>query len=97
MNDKDLGPQPDPITEEPQLHPGGADAVKPDEEDNGLGRDLDPEDNPAVDDVLPEGVAERDDEKKQAPEGKADDAEEGTQRDPDAGQQAEDGSTEPPA
>ncbi|QIK74376.1 hypothetical protein [Nocardioides piscis] len=96
MNDKDLGPQPDPVTEDPELYPGGADAVEPAAEDNGLGRDLDPDANPAVDDVLPEGVSEPD-EKSQAPEGKADDAEAGTDGDPDAGQTAEDGSTEPPA
>jgi hypothetical protein len=73
------------------------DALPDDPADNGLGRDLDPDDNPAVDDVLPDAVSEPDD-KPQAPEGKADDAESGTTtEDQDAGQEAEDGSVEPPA
>lgn len=103
MSNDDLAPMPTPTTEDPQLVPGGVDALAEDPEDNGLGRDLDPADNPAVDDVLPEGISEPDD-KKQAPDGKADDAEPGTTSDdggnadgPDAGQTAEDGSTEPPA
>lgn len=100
MSDDELSPMPTPTTEEPELYPGGADAMSEDPEDNGLGRDLNPADNPAVDDVLPAGVAEPD-EKPQAPQGKADDAESGTtdtsDDEPDAGQQAEDGSVEPPA
>lgn len=110
MND-DIGPMPDAKTEEPELEPGGADALEPDPEDNGLGRDLDPEANPAVDDILPDQIAQPDD-KSQAPEGKADDAESGTTAgsgdsdsdsdsdstgEPEAGQEAEDGSVEPPA
>ena len=95
MND-DLGPKPDPIVEDKEPTPGGADAISIDPEDDGLPRDLDPNTNPAVDDVLPEEVSEPD-EKSQAPEGQADDAEDGTEDDPDAGQEAEDGSVEPPA
>ncbi len=98
MSDADLSPMPTPNTEEPELYPGGVDAIGDDPDDAGLGRDLSPEDNPAVDDALPEEIAEPD-QKSQAPDGKADDAESGTtaEDDPDAGQTAEDGSAEPPA
>ncbi|MFC7360986.1 hypothetical protein [Nocardioides astragali] len=97
MSKEELPPMPTPFTQEPELVPGGVDALPDDPADNGLGRDLDPDDNPAVDDVLPDAVSEPDD-KPQAPEGKADDAEAGaTTEDQDAGQEAEDGSVEPPA
>jgi len=100
MSTEDLSPMPTPTTQEPELYPGGVDAIGDDPDDNGLARDLSPEDNPAVDDALPDEIAEPD-EKSQAPEGKADDAESGTASDdedgPDAGQTAEDGSAEPPA
>ena len=96
MNDK-LDPMPEPFTTEPELHPGGVDAIPDAPEDDGLGRDLEPDANPAVDDVLPEEISEPDTEKKQAPEGEADDQESGTERTPEAGQEAEDGSVEPPA
>lgn len=97
MSNDDLSPMPTPNTEEPELYPGGVDAVGDDPADNGLGRDLSPEDNTAVDDALPDEIAEPD-EKSQAPDGEADDAESGTTTDdPDAGQTAEDGSAEPPA
>lgn len=93
----DLGPMPEPTTEDPELVPGGADAVEPDPADDGLSRDLDPDSNPATDDVeVPEAIVEPDD-KPQAPEGEADDAEMGTEDSPEAGQEAEDGSVEPPA
>jgi hypothetical protein len=100
MTNEELSPMPEPYTEEPQLVPGGVDALEEDPADNGLARDLDPSDNPAVDDVLPDEVAEPD-EKSQAPEGEADDHEADTTRASDysatAGQEAEDGSPEPPA
>jgi hypothetical protein len=98
MNNDDLSPMPTPVTEEPELVPGGVDAIEEDPADNGLGRDLDPDDNPAVDDAMPDEISQPDD-KSQAPEGKADDSEAGTtaEDDPDAGQTAEDGSAEPPA
>lgn len=100
MSHDDLSPMPTPTTEDPELYPGGVDALAEDPEDNGLGRDLNPADNPAVDDVLPDGISEADD-KSQAPDGQADDAESGTtspdEGGPDAGQTAEDGSAEPPA
>lgn len=96
MNDK-LEPMPEPFTTEPELHPGGIDAIPDTPEDEVLARDLDPDENAAVDDALPEEVAAPDSEKKQAPEGEADDQESGTERTPEAGQEAEDGSVEPPA
>lgn len=99
MNEE-LSPMPEPYTEEPQLVPGGVDALEEDPADNGLARDLDPDANPAVDDALPGEIAEPD-EKSQAPEGEAEDKESDTTRAsdyrPDAGQEAEDGSPEPPA
>lgn len=97
MNDEDLGPQPDPIVEEKEPNPGGADAIPEAAEDEGLARDLDPSANPAVDEVMPEEISQPDSEKTQAPDGHADDAESGEERDPEAGQEAEDGSVEPPA
>lgn len=97
MSPEDLSPMPEPTTQDPDLNPGGVDALAEDPADTGLGRDLSPDENPAVDDVLPDGIAEPD-EKSQAPDGKADDAESGTTSDdPDAGQSSEDGSAEPPA
>jgi hypothetical protein len=98
MEKEELSPMPTPFTQEPELVPGGVDALPEDPADNGLGRDLDPDDNPAVDDALPDEISQPDD-KQQAPEGKADDAEAGTtsEEEPDAGQEAEDGSVEPPA
>jgi hypothetical protein len=100
MTNEELSPMPEPYTEEPQLVPGGVDALEEDPADNGLARDLDPDANPAVDDALPEEIAEPD-EKSQAPDGEAEDKESDTQRASDysttAGQEAEDGSPEPPA
>ena len=55
MSNDDLGPRPDPVIEDKEPNPGGADAI-PDDDDN-LARDLHPEDNPAVDDVLPDEIA----------------------------------------
>lgn len=96
----ELPPQPDAVAEEPQLHPGGVDALMPEGgEPDPLSRDLPSEQNPATEDV-PDEVAERDD-KPQEPEGEAD-QEAGTERDegsegPDAGQLDEEGEPEPPA
>lgn len=99
MSDDQLPPMPTPSAEDPQLVPGGvdADALHADPADDGLGRDLRPEDNAAVDEESPAEISEPDD-KPQAPEGQADDQESGTLADdPAAGQEAEDGSAEPPA
>lgn len=97
MNETDLGPKPDPIVEEKEPNPGGADALPDDADDEGLARDLDPSANPAVDEVMPPEITALDPEKTQAPDGQADDAETGEEDDPEAGQEAEDGSVEPPA
>lgn len=97
MTEENLEPMPTPVTEEPELVPGGVDTVDEDPDDDGLGRDLSPEDNPAVDNVLPDAIAEPDD-KQQAPDGPADDREAGTEADSPADPPAaEDGSVEPPA
>ena len=96
MNDGDLGPKPDPVVEDKEPNPGGADALPLPEDDEVLARDLNPTANPAVDEVMPDEITAPDD-KSQAPEGQADDAETGEEDDPEAGQEAEDGSVEPPA
>lgn len=99
MPDNDLGPMPESTTEEPELVPGGVDAIVDGPPEENLARDLNPDDNPAVDAVLPEEIAEADD-KSQAPDegSDADDEASGESTDePDAGQEAEDGSVEPPA
>ena len=95
MNNDDLGPKPDPVIEDKEPNPGGADAVPENTFDQNLARDLDPEDNPAVDDILPDEIA-ADDDKSQEPEGKPANSEAGFSDDPDAGEEAEDGSVEPP-
>ncbi|WP_181312528.1 hypothetical protein [Nocardioides campestrisoli] len=67
MNDG-IGEQPTPTTEEPELYPGGVDAVIP-EEPATLGHDLDPGSNAAVDeDVVPDEITEPDQGKEQAPD-----------------------------
>jgi hypothetical protein len=97
MNDsKDLGPLPEPVIEDKEPNPGGADAV-PESPDEGLARDLDPADNPAVEDVLPEQIAELDADKQQEPDAAHDESADQEANTPEAGQQAEDGSVEPPA
>lgn len=55
----DLGPQPTPVTEEPDLVPGGPDAVAAVETDPVV-PDLPPEHNPAVDDAPAETRAGED-------------------------------------
>lgn len=92
----DLSPMPTPYSEEPQLVPGGVDALEDDPADNGLSRDLSTDDNPAVDDTVPDEISAPDD-KQQAPDGEADAEAGATEDDPSAGQEAEDGSVEPPA
>jgi hypothetical protein len=96
MNNDDLGPQPDPVIEDKEPNPGGADAIPENTVDQNLARDLDPGENPAVDDALPEEVAAPDDDKSQAPDGEPANSDAGFSDDPDAGEEAEDGSVEPP-
>jgi hypothetical protein len=78
MSDGDIGDKPEPHTEPPEHFPGGADAIEEDGKygDNGADgdtpgapatRDLQPEANPAVEDAMPEEIAEGDD-KKQEPD-----------------------------
>jgi hypothetical protein len=79
----DLGEKPKAEAEEPARNPGGADAINDDAPFQGddptpLGHDLDPEDNPAVEDELPDEVTQLDD-KQQEPEG---DDESGDKSDP---------------
>ena len=104
---------PTPRPRSQKLQPGGTDALPEDPADNGLGRDLYPYDNPAVDDALPDGIAEPD-EKSQAPDESSEAGSDegsslallrlqsartprGERRRPGRGQTAEDGSAEPPA
>ena len=98
----DLGPMPKPTAEEPQLIPGGADSLDDPKygatPGAGVPRDLDPDHNPAVEDVVPDEVKEPDD-KQQEPD--AEDAPEaGTTQ--DTGSSSDTGSStdtasEPPA
>ena len=87
MSDDDLGAKPEPETVPPGKCSGGADAI----DDSGkygdtpggpATRDLQPEDNPAVEDAMPEEIAEGDD-KQQEPD--------------DATGENDDQPTEPPA
>ena len=103
MDKDDLGPMPEPTTQDPELVPGGTDALIENPVDDNLGRDLVPDENP-VDDKMPDELTEPDD-KSQSPDGEAEE-ETGTAPGPDvnesseeppAGQEAEDGSVEPPA
>jgi hypothetical protein len=75
MTHKDLGPQPEPEIEPGEPHPGGVDAVdtadgvdgefaSPDPDP----RDMDPEDNPAVEDALPDEMKQMEDTSTEATE-----------------------------
>ena len=87
MSDDDLVAKPEPETEPPEHFPGGADAI---DESGKYGdtpggpatRDLNPAENPAVEDALPDEIAE-DDDKQQEPD--------------DATGENKDQPTEPPA
>ena len=103
MDKDDLGPMPEPTTQDPELVPGGTDALIDNPVDDNLGRDLVPDENP-VDEKMPDELTEPDD-KSQSPEGEAGeetdtapgpDVNEASEE-PPAGQEAEDGSVEPPA
>jgi hypothetical protein len=82
MTESNLGPIPTPTTEEPELHPGGVDAIVPVAEP--LPHDLDPEDNAALDDVVPDEIAEPDEDKEQAPDDGAVSGEDETADEPPA-------------
>jgi hypothetical protein len=59
MTDSDLGPQPEPEIEPGEPNPGGADAI--DRVDRADPHDLDPENNPAVEDALPDEMKQTED------------------------------------
>jgi hypothetical protein len=68
MSENDLGPKPEPRIEPGEPNPGGVDAVDAADgvdgeraEPNPAPRDLDPADNPAVDEILPEEMKEGED------------------------------------
>ena len=94
MNNKDLGPLPDPVIEGKEPNPGGVDAI---DETRGRrpGPRPDPEDNPAVDDVLPTRSPSPTTSSRR-PRARPTTRSRAPSR-PDAGQESEDGSVEPPA
>lgn len=68
MSESDLGPKPDAEIEPGEPNPGGVDASPNSDgvdtaaaEPDPVPRDLDPEDNPAVEDVLPDEVKQGED------------------------------------
>ena len=71
MAEEKLGPMPEPETEVPELHPGGADAVVDDEDypqtDDVVGRDLRPDHNPEAEEHVPDEITVPDD-KQQEPD-----------------------------
>jgi hypothetical protein len=74
MPDQDhpeIGDMPEPVIEPAEENPGGVDAISDDTPFSGderkLGHDLLPEANPAVEDALPDEIAEADD-KQQEPD-----------------------------
>ncbi|QCW51545.1 hypothetical protein FE634_16030 [Nocardioides dongxiaopingii] len=73
---EDLGPQPDPQIEPGEPNPGGVDAVSHGDgvdgeatEGDPVARDLDPDDNPAVEDVLPDEMRQGEDTSTEATRG----------------------------
>ena len=82
MSDGEIGEKPEAQTQPPEHFPGGADAIEEGGKygDNGADgdapgapatRDLQPEANPAVEDAMPEEIAEGDD-KQQEPDDDSD-------------------------
>ncbi len=66
MNSQDPGQKPEPQAESGELNPGGADAVHNASADgversDAVPADLDPNQNPAVEDVMPDEVFEGED------------------------------------
>ena len=87
MSEDDIGAKPEPDTQPPEHFPGGVDAIDDNDHYGDMPggpatRDLGPEDNPAVEDALPDEIAEGDD-KQQEPD--------------DETGETEDQPTEPPA
>lgn len=84
MAESDLGPMPDPEVESAPENPGGADAINEDapfagDEREPLGRDLDPQLNPEVEDHVPDEITALDDKQQ---EGEGDGASEPEKEDP---------------
>ncbi len=79
MNSDSLSPKPDPEIEPPEPNPGGADAIEFEPEAEAI-PDLDPDDNPAVEDALPDEMKRGEDTSTEATEddgaGESSDAEE---------------------
>lgn len=98
MSDPTKSPQPDPVAEEPQLEPGGADSLDDpkygDTPGDPVPRDLDPENNPAVEDEAPDEIKQPDEKTQEPDEG---DSGVDAPGDKPANTQAEDEPSEPPA
>ena len=76
MAGKELGPQPEPETEPRGPNPGGVDAIDAADGVDGErarphpdARDLDPEDNPATEDALPDEMTQTEDTSTEATKG----------------------------
>jgi hypothetical protein len=72
MSEDKLGPMPEPETEPAPENPGGADAINEDapfagDQPGPYGRDLHPDNNPQVEDRVPDEIGEPD-EKQQEPD-----------------------------
>jgi hypothetical protein len=79
-----LGPMPDPQVEPAEENPGGADAINDDapfagDESAVVGRDLDPENNPAAEEHVPDEISQPDDKQQ---EGESDGASNPQEDDP---------------
>lgn len=79
MPDPDLGPQPEPQIEPGEQNPGGVDAVPDSDGVDGetasadpAPRDLDPDNNPAVEDALPDEMKMGEDTDTEATKGDGD-------------------------
>lgn len=72
MSEEKLGPKPEGKVEPAPENPGGADAINQDApfagDERAIGHDLHPDDNPGVEDHVPDEIREKD-EKSQEPEG----------------------------
>jgi hypothetical protein len=84
MSEEKLGPMPTPQAEPGPENPGGADAINDDvpfagEKDDLAGRDLNPENNPQVEDHVPDEISQPDDKKQ---EGEGDGASNPEEEDP---------------
>ena len=64
-----LGPQPEPTTTPKEPNPGGVDAIDTDDGQPPAVHDLDPENNPAVEDAAPDEIQEPEDTDTAATEG----------------------------